>query len=387
MVSRFWSFLSVLSVAVAATVAGAPAAQAVTSDSAFVSLKTPKFTSASGNQVATIKGRIQPAAAGRTVSLYSVAADGSRTYVQGTTTDAQGRFTINPVVSVITKFRLFSARQQVGGDTYRPVGSKNFKIKSLRLSDGFNYTSKTTLKQRWALRGATFGNPGRWHTKASWKAASLNGKALVLSPKRAGSDPADGKPRYLVGHLTAGDFGVVRGHLEARIKFQKPRGAHGALWWQSGYGPGRGEFDVAEFFGKGSSTSQRIQHTIHPTDGGESFRGNSWTGGKSGKGALWNTTGLQRKNHDAWWTEYHTFEGFWNADKYTFSIDGKVVGSIGVDDGVTPASVPGEVILSLLVSEKPSRGKGEYAVLRKHLNNGGKLSDYKMYVDSVRMWR
>lgn len=148
-------------------------------------------------------------------------------------------------------------------------------MKSLRLWDSFDYLSRDELQNsgKWQLRQDTYETSPQVHNRSSWSSISMNSgtPSAVQFNILADTPAADGTPRYLSPQITAGTLGVVHGHLEARIKFHKPKGAHGALWWQSGYGPTGGEFDVAEFFGKRGDAeqapflSQRIQHTIHPT--------------------------------------------------------------------------------------------------------------------------
>lgn len=354
-------------------------AGAVGYDSTFSELSTPEFTN-SGNQQVILSGRVQPAAAGRPVSLYRVNADATTTYVQGTVTDAAGSFAMTTTVSVITTFRFFSAKQIVGANTYRGVSSSNFTVKSLRLWDPFDYASATQMQPKWALRSnhLEYGTAGREHTKASWDAISFDGTGSAhLGIVPDGLAP-DGQPRFKVGHISAGNLGIVNGHIEARIKFHRPQGAHGGLWWQSGYTPGGGEFDVAEFFGERHAgtngiESQRIQHTLHTPDGSQIF-GNTWTGAAGNAQPMFaqNFTGGA---NSSWWSDYHTYSGYWAADQYVFSIDNRRVGAIS---GVPIATLPGEVLLSLLVSEP-----GEYQNLKDH----GTTSDYRLSVDWIRVWR
>ncbi|MDQ3402165.1 MAG: glycoside hydrolase family 16 protein [Actinomycetota bacterium] len=364
----------------AAVMALASPANAVGYDSSFSGLVTPEFTN-SGNQQVVLSGRVRPAVAGRTVSLYKVNADATLTWMQGSVTDAAGDFTMTATVSVITTFRFYSARQVVGADVYRGVTSDDFVVKSLRLWDPFEYGSVDQMQPKWALRSnhLDYGATGREHTKASWDAISFDGTGAAhfgLVPDGLGPDA---QPRFKVPHISAGTLGIVHGHLEARIKFHRPQGAHGALWWHSGYGADGGEFDVAEFFGEaqagtGGVESQRIQHTLHPTETSQ-ILGNTWTGEPAGTDPVFEKNFAQGAN-GTWWNDYHTFSGYWSADQYVFFIDGKWIGHI---PGPT-ATVPGEVLLSLLVSEKDSQ---EYEKLKAR----GNTSDYRMSVDWVRVWR
>ncbi|MGX7829063.1 glycoside hydrolase family 16 protein [Actinokineospora sp. 24-640] len=360
-------------------VALASPAHAAVYDSYFSGVSTPEFTN-SGNQQVVLSGRVQPAAAGRTVSLYRVNADGTSTFVQGAVTDAAGNFAMTSTVSVITTFRFFSAKQVVGVDTYRPVSWGDFTVKSLRLWDSFDYGSTDQMQPKWALRSnhLDYGVAGREHTKASWDAITFDGTGAAHFGLVADGLGPDGQPRFKVPHISAGNLGVVNGHIEARIKFHRPKGAHGALWWQSGYGPGGGEFDVAEFFGErqtgtGGVESQRIQHTLHTPDGSQ-ILGNTWTGAAVGSLPVFQENFTGGAN-GSWWNDYHTYSGYWASNQYVFFIDNQRVGAI-TDAPV--ATVPGEVLLSLLVNEGE-----EYETLKAQ----GSTSGYRMSVDWIRVWR
>ncbi|MGC4896814.1 glycoside hydrolase family 16 protein [Micromonospora sp. DT31] len=383
--------LTLVTVLASTFLVGGPA-QAATYESTFTNMNVPEFTN-SGNQLVTVSGRITPApVAGRTISLYRVQGDGSTTFVQGTTADAAGNWAMTFAVSVVSTYRFFAARFVSGSNTYKQVTSPNYTVKSLRLWDSFDYPSRTELQNsgKWQLRQGTYETSPQVHNRSSWSAISMHADSpsAVQFNIVADTPAADGSPRYLSPQITAGNLGVVNGHLEARIKFQKPKGAHGALWWQSGYGAGGGEFDVAEFFGKRGDAeqppflSQAVQHTIHPTLQTQACFKSWTTTGSTGGGCTGTDHEFLNYDNNTWWNDWHTYEGFWSSDRYIFSIDGRRVGEIGPAQGVTPATTPGEVILSLLVSDG-----NEYDNLRAHLAGGGQLSDYRMLVDWVRLWR
>lgn len=378
-----WRYVMVAGIITLTVAAGiCLSTQAATYPSSFSQLSTPEFTS-SGNQQVVLSGRVQPAAAGRPVSLHVVNSDGTSTWVQGTTVDANGYFSFTTTVNVITTFKFYSAKQVVGADTYQGVSSDNFTVKSLRFWDAFDYTSYSEMQSKWYLRGPTTYPPdGSVHTISSWDGISFNGAGkMIMALVEDGVGP-DGLARFKVPHISAGTIGgIVLGHLEARIKFHRPKGAHGALWWQSGYAPGGGEFDVVEFFGERSSASQKVQHTVHQTLSFSSC-GTSWTsGGLLANCPAFTTDNLFTGSDGTWWDSYHIFQGLWNTDKYYFYIDDILVGSIGSAQGITPATTPGEVILSLLVTE------WEHDDLVAHLGGGWSLDDYKMHVDWIRVWR
>jgi hypothetical protein len=357
-------------------------ASAATVESRFSGLRTPKFTKPSNQQV-TLKGRVQPAAAGRSVSLYRHNGDGTNTWVAGTHTGADGRFRMTVGVDVQTKFHFFSAGQDVGGDTYRATRSKNFTVKSLRLRDNFNYKSWAKMDRKWDIRQQGMFLPGRRHQRSDRRALGFGDGTLKMRIKR---DPKPGnKGKFLVPHVTAGNLGgIVRGHLEARIKFGRPQGAHGALWWTSGYCEGQAEIDGVEFFGERKAGTakverQKVQHTIW-----DGHAGCQHSKAHMAKTDTWSTGSGAFGPTSTWWSRYHDYEVFWNTDGYRFYIDGRHVGTVTAIPGATApvgATQPAEVVLSLLISD------WEAKTLRSYLRNGGSLRDYTMRVDWIRVWR
>lgn len=360
----------------------------VTTTSVFSALSTPAYSN-SGDQKVIVSGRIQPAAAGRSVSLYSENSDGTtNAYVTGATTDANGYFSMTTTVTVVTNYHLYSGKQVVGADTYTSAITSSFQIRSLRLWDDFSYANTDALlaSGRWALRNPNYGDGGRNYCKADVRAIEVSGGQLKL---KVVADP-DAPGKFLIGQITTGMFPVVNGHFEAKIKFHRPLGAHAAFWHQGGYDPGEAELDIVEFFGERGPEkaapadvwSQKVQHTVHVGDGAggiESYSRNSWTTANP-----WTTppgtANVQPDDNDAWWTEFHTFEALWHPTSgYTFYVDGVNVGKVGAPI----ATQPGEVILSQLISDG-----GEYNNLMESLDSGlYTTSDYTMTVDWVRVWR
>jgi hypothetical protein len=361
--------------------------------SSFSDLSTPEYTD-SETQAVVLAGRIQPAAAGRPVSLYRQNSDGSTTYITQATTDALGYFSISTVVERATTYRFFSGQQSVQSSTYLSVSSSSFSVRSLRLFDSFDYSSTEQMQPKWFLRSGTTDYPTntaakRRYTKASFDAISFQTKdgatEMVFSYVPDGVDPIDGKPRYKVPMITVGTLGgLVYGNLEARIKFSR-RTPQGALWWQNGYTAQGNEFDVVEFFGERvNSTTQNVQHTIHTGAEGVGQRfGNTWTSGAlstgSGDDKVFDKTNFGP--NDTWWSSYHIYRGEWNATNYKWYIDDILVGQIGPSHGITPASIPGEVILSMAANNP-----GSYNSLETFLAGGGSLSALKVWVDWIRVW-
>ena len=96
-------------------------AQAWTADSSYSELSFPTYTDNNFNVV--LSGRIQPAAAGRPVSLQANGA-----YAAQVTTDAYGRFSFVRNVTSTTTFKFFSAKQAVGANFYGPAGTGEYTV-------------------------------------------------------------------------------------------------------------------------------------------------------------------------------------------------------------------------------------------------------------------
>jgi beta-glucanase (GH16 family) len=159
---------------------------------------------------------------------------------------------------------------------------------------------------------------------------------------------------YLNGHIgTQTAYSFRYGVAAGRVKFQEPRGMHGAFWLQdSGEADGAigAEIDVVEFFGRGYSDGG-IASFIYPSEGEE-------VGGTQPDASA----ALQSKS-DAWWSRYHVFSVEWTPDRYVFRIDGHE--TLRTKRGV--ADRKAFVILSLLTSDwemskLPEAGTGEMSV-------------------------
>lgn len=366
--------------------------------SSFATLTTPEYTT-SGDQSATITGHVVGAGAGRGVSLYQDNSDGTVTRITGTVCDANGNFAITLNVPVVSTYHLYASAITVGADTYGSAISDKFTIKSLHFWDSFDYASvgEMLASGKWALRQPQYDLPGRTDMKADASALAVASSVLSL---KVLPDPAS-PGRVLVGHITTGADpatgplrNFVRGHIEARIKFNRFKGAHGSAWHQGGYGPGAAELDVVEFFGERGPHatdvtkpiySQFVQHTVYTGDPSTADTTDtlqdvrySWTGA-AGSTAGPDTVNLYPNADYTFWNSWHTYAAFWNSDGYHFSIDGVPVGDL---TALTPATVPGELILSLLVSDS------EHPTLDTYLKDGvATYDDYVMKVDWVRCWR
>ena len=357
--------------------------------SSFNTLTTPEFTN-SGDQNVTITGHLVGKGPGRGVSLYQDNSDGTTTRVAGTVCDANGNFAFTINVQIVSTYHLYASAITIGTDTYGSATSAKFTIKSLRFWDdfsGYGDDSNAMLASgRWALRpGQTSYNTlsGRLDMKADARAVSISSGILSLKALR---DPDDAS-KVMCGHITTGTLDFVRGHIEARIKFNRFPGAHGSAWHTSGYSDGCAELDVVEFFGergphaRDSSQpiySQFVQHTVYPTTSSK-YATYSWTNAAGSSTDGPDTTGLFPNADYTYWNSWHTYEAFWNTDGYRFYIDGRFVGQ-RLD--VPGATNPGQLILSLLVSDS------EHAKYDEFIDNGyATQADYDMKVDWVRAWR
>jgi hypothetical protein len=245
----------------------------------------------------------------------------------------------------------------------------------------------------WTLRGTEYGTTGsRTNTKAHARAVSVADGVLTLKVRRDHDNPG----KHLVGHIATPPIPHPFLTIRARIQFGRPKGAHGALWHQSGYGEGQAELDVVEWFGErnapsGTTESQRVQHTVHtgPLDADGKTHQHArftWTGADTdvmdvpsyeGRGQF----GLDR----TWWHTSHLYECEWTPDGYTFRVDDVTVGhtTLPAANYSSPAATePGQLILSLLSNDGPERDD-----LLAHIDAGGRYSDYDMHVTRLEVWR
>lgn len=381
-------------------------AQAATYDSTATAT-IPTFSAS--NQVATVTGKVTPCpAGGRPVSVNIVdSAGGSATWKAGGTTNADCSYSISFPTDYVRYYRVYAGPKTVGADTYKAANSPNFsQIKSLHFWEPFAYANVGALQAsgKWSLRGdqyrtADAWGSGRYHNRSSWDSMSMvndgyDGGAVQFNLVREDLSPVDGKPRYKSPQITAGYLpDVPYGHLEASVKFQRPKGATGAVWWRNAGEP-YGEIDVAEFFGRESSGDNFIQSTLHLANENSTCV-RAWTSTANNNIGNACTNKLSPKQNmgatDTWWNQYHTYEATWTAGKIVFEIDGVIIGTI-VDNTATNTAVPAavaETILSLQVSDG-----GQYTALERHLagtdydpQSTRSLADYSMRVDWVRVWR
>ena len=246
----------------------------------------------------------------------------------------------------------FEVPAQKGGDEepdHRVVAKGRPEVRSdgddggwqLKFSDEF---AGTSLGPDWSYRalGSLSASSGRKVSASSKDAVEVRDGALRLQVKQ---DP-DKAGNYLNGHISTEKAYLFKyGVAAARIKFQRPRGSHGAFWSQSptfGTPPGDPgaagtEIDIGEYFGEGAARGGLASYVYH-VDGSGSLV-------KTGK-VLRKAPGLVG-SPDAFWKRYHVFSVEWSPEGYVFRIDGDT--TYRVDKAVSRRTQ--FLILSLLSSD------------------------------------
>ena len=193
-----------------------------------------------------------------------------------------------------------------------PIHPDSWKVAFEDQFDGFSLDTT-----KWSYRQLGLLNPGRTKAESSESAVSVENGALKLgmleNPARPGY--------YLNGHVsTEATYHFTYGVAAARVKFQKPRGMHGAFWMQAptfGAVPGDAkqsgsEIDAVEYFGSTYPDGGMASLTYYKDKDGNSAK----TGGMQTDA----TDALGEG--DAWWKKYHVFSVEWTPDAYIFRIDG-----------------------------------------------------------------
>ena len=260
-----------------------------------------------------------------------------------------------------------------------PVSSRALRDVPWRTVFRDEFAGTSLDEGRWAPRAVGVYNPegSRQCSKSDASVVSVANGTLRLQarrdPERIGQrcvTPEDGTHGYyLNGHVaTEGLFEFRRGVAAARIKFQRPRGQHGAFWLQRGGhpvlpgDPGRSgaEIDVAEYFGDG-----------YPEGGLASFVYYVDRQGATRKvGGIRPRASSDLPAGDDWWRRYHVFSVEWTEQRYVFRVDGRE--TFRTTRGVS--GVEQFLVLSLLTSD------WELARL-----DPASLPS-TMYVDWVRVW-
>ncbi|WP_410391437.1 hypothetical protein [Corallococcus sp. 4LFB] len=330
-----------------------------------------------------ITGTIIPAVAGRQVNLYEK--DGA--FVGSTTTNASGVFGFTVSPTAVTQYRVFSAKHTYGTATHLQVGYgqdgdappnqelKAIVVRKMLMFDDFSYATKADLmNSRWAIRQGTYQLPGgtnnpRTQNRGDWSAVELGSDAGATNVLRLGikTEQVDGTTKFMSGHLGT-SLPFVYGHIEARVRFQRPGNSQSSVWYQSYYDePGDHEFDVFESMGDG--WRRNASHPFGAVDH------NAFTNYPT-RSKLWE--GKSDASNEAWWDEYHVVRGTWTGSGYSVTVDGGPAVSTGDFSG----SRPGDLILSMLVTDGQAdalRGAGK--------TTDAALANHVLSIDWVRVWR
>ena len=196
-----------------------------------------------------------------------------------------------------------------------PIHPDSWKV---AFEDQFDGTALDTAKWNYRVLGLLSESSGRSKSESSADAVRVENGALKLgvleNPARPGY--------YLNGHIsTEQTYSFTYGVAAARVKFQKPRGMHGAFWMQAptfGAVPGDakqsgGEIDTVEYFG-----------STYPDGGLASFTYYRDKDGSSVKIGGMQPDATEALEHgDAWWKKYHVFSVEWTPEAYIFRVDGE----------------------------------------------------------------
>jgi beta-glucanase (GH16 family) len=305
----------------------------------------------------------RPTRAGASVTLQQQTDSGWRS-LGTSSTDATGTVSFEP-----------PPPDTGGADArYRVVSAASPSVRSPTTSDepwkvGFSDEfDGTSLGSPWAYRqlGELSAASGRTVSASSERAVRVGDGILQLQVMK---DPSV-KGHYLNAHVATDPSYMFRyGVAAARIKFQRPRGTHGAFWSQSPtFGdlpgdPGASgtEIDVGEYFGDGYPNGGLASYVYHVDAKGSNIK----------DGSVLPRAARAVGSADAFWKKYHVFSVDWSPHGYVFRIDGTV--TYRTDKAVSRRSQ--YLILSLLSSdwELPDLDQG--------------LLPATMDVDWVRVWQ
>jgi beta-glucanase (GH16 family) len=225
-----------------------------------------------------------------------------------------------------------------------------------------------SLGRLWTYRNlGVFSKDSGRRVSASSKAAvrvqgGVVGLQVKADPSRAG--------HYLNGHIsTESTYSFRYGVAAARVRFQRPRGAHGAFWSQSRSvnafpgDPKRSgtEIDVGEYFGDGYPGGGLASYVYHYDRSGKNIK----------DGDVLPRAVDAVGSPGAFWKKFHVYSVQWSPEGYVFRIDGRV--TYATDKAVSGAEQ--FLVLSLLSSdwELPDLDK--------------RLLPATMSVDWVRVWQ
>jgi beta-glucanase (GH16 family) len=305
---------------------------------------------------------VRPARAGVRVTLQRKASSGWSA-VASSPTDGYG----------LADFTLPGSREEGVSAGYRAVTASPKRTTSgtvsdpwrMSFSDGF---SGRSLGKKWTYRqlGLESRTSGRRVSASSKAAVQVRDGALRLQVKKNPNRPG----HYLNGHVsTEATYSFQYGVAAARIKFQRPRGAHGAFWSQSptvnSYpgDPKRSgtEIDIGEYFGDGYPRGGLASYVYHYDKSGKNIKDGN---------VLPRAVGVVG-SADAFWKKFHVYSVQWSPQGYVFRIDGRV--TFLTDEAVSGR--PQYLVLSLLSSD------WELPDLDERLLPG------TMKVDWVRVWQ
>jgi beta-glucanase (GH16 family) len=209
---------------------------------------------------------------------------------------------------------------------------------------------------KWTVR-----QPGLYNESGSRKCSKSDPRAVdiaggtlrlgvMLDPERLEERCAspEGRFRYFLnGHIgTEETFDFRYGFAEARVRFPRERGQHGAFWLQrdgeipqvpGDPGVSGAEIDVVEFFGEGYPKGglAAFVHYLNAEGEGEKV------------GGLRPNASRALESGDAWWRSFHDFSVEWTPKRYIFRVDGREV--LRTTKGVS--GVEQFLVLSLLTSD------------------------------------
>lgn len=177
----------------------------------------------------------------------------------------------------------------------------------------------------------------------------------------------DSDGRLITGHTWVPGVPFVYGWFEARIKFHRLTGSHGAFWLQTEPAyvtPDHTEIDIAECFG-----NRNIHHSIYWRKEGQSW--DDFHNG-SGPGKIADSTQV---DDQAVFLDYALD---WRPERLDFYIgqNGDFVKTFGTADTDALSDVPHYLVLSHLVKD------WEIPKLDQ-----SRLPDHKTYVEYVKVWQ
>jgi beta-glucanase (GH16 family) len=305
--------------------------------------------------------RVSPARARTSVLVQRSTGRGWATAKSGTTGNGRFEFQLKPGTA---SYRV--AVKAPGANVWTFSAAVKASSSKLVWSDEF---STSSIGSTWKHRdvGRRYGNRVCSTTaeKNSWVSGGVMRLKVTAdaSPQQDPTEkPVDFKSRcksgtYLNAMVDAQSRQFTYGTFAAKVRFQAPRGMHGAFWLQS---EGTPEIDVAEYFGLRSGDG--LASYLHPRGGSESSR----------VGASGANNAILKQRSGAASTGFHVYSVEWTSAGYVFRIDGTETfrtTKLRSDDPHFP-------VLSILASdwEIPSLDKSQ-------------LSKASMDVDWVRVWK